>query len=225
MKKNAIVILFLLSLSLSLSGCIESKDDLSLVKENMSEYGEVYFYSDNMDLPMSVVSGFREEPYKYDGKSSIKFDFALVVARLDNADDEYLEITIDGEREKVLLKYNYLTGTHVADLQRKLSGDENISIFYLGKEANMVCKSKEFAVSAEKALEIGTEYFSEKIAQLRVDDDLNAECYLKLLDNVSGGFKEVYWLFSIYSLNGEMSNVIISTVNGQILANDGQNLI
>ncbi len=225
MKKNILVLLLLVCLSFSFSGCDEEKDNLSLVKDNMSEYGEVYFFSDNPDLPMSVVSGYREEPYKYDGKSEIKFDFALVIARLDNADDEYLDVTIDGQQQKVLLKYNFLTGTHVADLQTKLSGDEKICISYLGREANVICKSKDFSVNAEKALEIGTQYFNEKIDKVRSGSKLNAECYLKLLDDISGGFSEVYWLFSIYTSDGEMSNVIISTANGQILANGGQNLI
>ncbi len=224
MKKTIFTIMFLLCL-LPLSGCIESKDNISLVKENMSEYGEVYFFSENQNLPMSVVSGYREEPYKYDGKSNVKFDFALVIARLDNADDEYLEITIDGEKQRVLLEYNYLTGTHVADLQRKLYGDETICVSYLGQEADLTCKSKDFAVSAEKAIEIGANYLNEKINKLRDGDDFDAECYLKLLDNISGGFSQVYWLFSIYSSNGEMSNVIISTLNGQILANSGENLV
>ena len=134
MKKIALFAALCLFL-MPMAGCSQSKDNLTLVKENMSEYGEVYFFSSNQNLPMSVVSGSREEPYAYDGKSMVKFDFALVVARLDGTDSEYLQVTIDGEPSQVLLEYNFRTGTHVADLQTKLSGDEEISVSYLGEQA------------------------------------------------------------------------------------------
>lgn len=224
MKKIALFAALCLFL-MPMAGCSQSKDNLTLVKENMSEYGEVYFFSSNQNLPMSVVSGSREEPYAYDGKSMVKFDFALVVARLDGTDSEYLQVTIDGEPSQVLLEYNFRTGTHVADLQTKLSGDEEIVVSYLGEQAELVCASKDFGVSAEQALQIATQHLDEKITSLRNGDELLAECYLKLLDSISGGFSQVFWLFSIYSVEGEMTNVIISASNGQILANGEQNMI
>ena len=206
-------------------GCGGEVDLYTLVSNNMSEMSDVYFFSDNENLPVSLASGRREEPYVYDGESEAKCDFALIIARLDNSDSEYVSVTIDGETEQVLLEYNYMTGTHVADLERRLTGEEKISISYLDQQANLICKSSEFVVSATQAIEIGASRLSTQIEQLRDGNTLNGECYLKLLDDVSGGFSEVFWLFSVYSNQGEMKNVIISTVSGDVLVGNEQNMV
>lgn len=206
-------------------GCGAEVDRLELVQQNMSEISNVYFFSDNLNLPVSIASGVREEPYAYDGLSNEKCVFALIIARLDNSDDEYVTVNIDGEEKQVLLEFNYRTGTHMADLEQTLSGDEVITIKFLDQEANLVCKSTDFEIDASQALEIGAENLSWFIDSLRNGNHLNGECYLKLLDNISGGFSDIFWLFSVYSADGEMQNVIISTENGSVLAGGEQNVI
>ncbi len=211
--------------SLMLFGCGSQVDRLTLVQENMSEKSEVYFFSDNLNLPISIASGVREDPYGYDGESNDKCEFALIIARLDNSDNEYVTVNIDGEEKQVLLEFNYRTGTHMADLEQTLTGDEVITVKFLDEEANLVCKSNDFKVDANQALEIGTENLSSFIDSLRSGNNFNGECYLKLLDNISGGFSDIFWLFSVYSADGEMQNVIISTENGSVLAGAEQNVI
>lgn len=211
--------------SLMLFGCGSQVDRLTLVQENMSEKSEVYFFSDNLNLPISIASGVREDPYGYDGESNDKCEFALIIARLDNSDNEYVTVNIDGEEKQVLLEFNYRTGTHMADLEQTLTGNEVITVKFLDEEANLVCKSNDFKVDANQALEIGTENLSSFIDSLRSGNNFNGECYLKLLDNISGGFSDIFWLFSVYSADGEMQNVIISTENGSVLAGAEQNVI
>lgn len=211
--------------SLMLFGCGSQVDRLTLVQDNMSEKSEVYFFSDNLNLPISIASGVREDPYGYDGESNDKCVFALIIARLDNSDNEYVTVNIDGEEKQVLLEFNYRTGTHMADLEQTLTGDEVITVKFLDEEANLVCKSNDFKVDANQALEIGTENLSSFIDSLRSGNNFNGECYLKLLDNISGGFSDIFWLFSVYSADGEMQNVIISTENGSVLAGAEQNVI
>lgn len=211
--------------SLMLFGCGSQVDRLTLVQENMSEKSEVYFFSDNLNLPISIASGVREDPYGYDGESNDKCEFALIIARLDNSDNEYVTVNVDGEEKQVLLEFNYRTGTHMADLEQTLTGDEVITVKFLDEEANLVCKSNDFKVDANQALEIGTENLSSFIDSLRSGNNFNGECYLKLLDNISGGFSDIFWLFSVYSADGEMQNVIISTENGSVLAGAEQNVI
>ncbi len=211
--------------SLMLFGCGSQVDRLTLVQENMSEKSEVYFFSDNLNLPISIASGVREDPYGYDGESNDKCEFALIIARLDNSDNEYVTVNVDGEEKQVLLEFNYRTGTHMADLEQTLTGNEVITVKFLDEEANLICKSNDFKVDANQALEIGAENLSSFIDSLRSGNNFNGECYLKLLDNISGGFSDIFWLFSVYSADGEMQNVIISTENGSVLAGAEQNVI
>ena len=124
--------------SLMLFGCGSQVDRLTLVQENMSEKSEVYFFSDNLNLPISIASGVREDPYGYDGESNDKCEFALIIARLDNSDNEYVTVNVDGEEKQVLLEFNYRTGTHMADLEQTLTGNEVITVKFLDEEAKVL---------------------------------------------------------------------------------------
>lgn len=223
MKKNMWCLVALLPVIFAL-GCGAQPDMLSQVKDNMSEASDVYFASENDKLPITISSGRREEPYAYDGVSRPKCNFALVIASLDSCESEMITISINGSSEDVILEYNYRTGTHLADLERRLSGDEEIEIKYVNEVAKMNCKSKQFNVSADEAVAIGSEKLADFIKPL-CGKEFAGECYLKILDNISGGFNEVFWLFSVLNSEGEMRNVIISTQNGAVLAGGEQNVI
>lgn len=205
-------------------GCSQY-DELSLVKANMSERSDVYFFSDNPEFNVSICSGQREEPYAYDGYSRTKLDFALLTAKLDSCETEIAYITIDGAEQKVLLEFNYVTSNHVADLEQKLTGHEQIYIKYGEKSATLVCKSENFGVSADEAIALGVETMMEFIIPLCDQNNFYGECYLKILDSLSGGFDEVFWLFSVLDQNGHFENIVISTNQPIVLAGINENVI
>lgn len=209
---------------LALFGCGQT-DCQTLVRENMSEKSDVYYFSDNADFLVSVCSGQREEKYAYDGKSDKKVDFALVIAELSQAQDEMVKVTINGVESDLILEYNYRTGKHMADLERKLSDEEEISITYMDKTASLKCKSKDFKVSADQAIELGMKNLEEFISPLCQGKNFKGECYLKIMDGLSGGTSEPLWLFSVLDEKGEMKNVIISTNEPIVLADGKQNML
>lgn len=225
MKKFAITSFVCATVGMAfICGCAQY-DELSLVKANMSERSDVYFFSDSTDLPMSLCSGTREEPYAYDGYSRTKLDFALLTAELDSCDAEIVYVTIDGVEKKVLLEYNYKTAKHVADLEQKLSGNEEILIKFGEKSANLVCKSANFGVSADDAIALGVETMMEFITPLCDQNNFYGECYLKILDSLSGGFDEAFWLFSVIDREGHVENLVISTNQQIVLAGAGLTVI
>lgn len=211
------VAIFIIMNAIFVSACTQY-DELSLVKANMSERSDVYFFSENSDLQASICSGMREEPYIYDGCSQGKLDFALLTMQLDLCDDEIAYITIDGVEQKVLLEFNYVTSKHVADLERKLTGNEQILIKIGEKSANFVCKSANFEISSDQAIALGVETMMEFITPLCDQNNFYGECYLKILDSLSGGFDEVFWLFSVLDRNGHFENIVISTNQPIVLA-------
>lgn len=226
MKKYA-TILFVCVAGIILSlccGCMRY-DELSLVKANMSEKSDVYFFSDNPDFQVSLCSGEREEPYAYDGYSRNKLGFALLTAQLGSCDPEIVYITINGDEQKVLLEFNYVTSNHVADLEQKLSGNEEILIKFGEKSANLACKSANFGVSADDAIALGVETMMEFITPLCDQNNFYGECYLKILDGLSGGFDKIFWLFSVLDQNGHIENIVISTNQPIVLAGAAENVI
>ncbi len=223
--KKIIFTLAIFFVVLGISGCSSKMTNLDLVVNNMSEETEVYYCSDSGETPFSISSGFREEPFKYDGSNQKKVVFALITARLDTNAPEYIDVIIDGVKKTILLQYNFITGTHIADLEILLKGTEQIAVDYLGNNINMICQSNFFEVKADQAIEIAVEQLGEDISSLREGDKLFAECYLRVLDKVVGGFDKTFWLFSICSVSGEMNNVIISTADGKILASSQQYVV
>lgn len=223
LKKLFLGVLCILPI-VGLAGCGEM-DSLSLVKNNMSEMTNVYYFSDNDNLKVSLASGQRETTYQYDGKSTEKVDFSLIVAELDSCDTELCQVLIDGETTDVLLEFNYRTGKHMADLQKKLTGEEVIQIIYGDETANMVNKSKDFAVSSEQALQIGVEYLKDFIEPLCEDKNFNGECYLRIMDTLTGEENGALWLFSVLSNDGQVKNIIISTTEPNVLADDNGDVI
>lgn len=226
MKKHTTT-LFACAFGIGLSfccGCVQY-DELNLVKANMSERSDVYFFSDNPDLQVSLCSGEREEPYAYDGYSCNKLGFALLTAQLGSCDTEIAYITIDGREQEVLFEFNYVTSNHVADLEQRLTGNERIYIKHGEKSANLACKSVDFGVSADEAISLGVETMMEFIAPLCDQNNFLGECYLKILDSLSGGFVDVFWLFSVLDQNGHIENIVISTNQPIVLAGAVENVI
>ncbi len=224
MKKILFLIVICIIPMLTFFGCGQV-DCISLIEKNMSERSDVYFYSDGDDMQISICSGQREEPYAYDGVSNQKLDFALITAEIDSTEPEIIMIEIDDQNEEVLLEYNYLTGKHMADLERKLSGEEYIKIFYLDKEISMVCKSNDFQISSKEAIKLGFNALNAIIEPLCDGDIFNGECYLKILDKLSGDFNDIFWLFSVLDKDGNINNVIISTNEPYVFADNQNNMI
>jgi len=209
--------LFVLPLVLILGGC--STNYVELAKENMSEITNAYFYGKCDEFEISLSSGRREEPYIYDGKNGDICDFALVTMDLNSEKDkEIVVFSINSNAFSCVLEYNAITGTFMADLEREISEDDNISVKFENSQINLICQSKDFQVDGNKAIEIGVNEFFEDFENMIEKQELKAECYLKILDNLSNGFEKSFWCFTIVDTKGNHFNVIIDTNSGNILA-------
>lgn len=200
-----------------LGGCSPNK--LEVVRENISEITYDYFYGKCDEFEIAISSGEREEPYSYDGQTSPKCDFALAVVRLDSTKErEMLTFSINGDAESQIFEYNIMTGTFMYDFERRFSADDVIAVKYGNTQITLDNISKEFEIDCEKAFEIGVSTFDEEISSLFEKEDFKAECYLKILDNLSNNFDNRYWCFSIVNEEGEHLNCIIDLSSGEVVA-------
>ena len=204
-------------LALLMTGCGQSQYDMAISK--MSEITYSYFYGKCDTFEISISSGEREEPYVYDGKSQEKCDFALVTAKI-NTNSEKINMTfsINGEASSQILEYNIMTGTYMVDLEQQLDADDQISVKYGNTQISVDCKSKEFAIGYQKAIEIGVNEFSEDMTKVTESGEFKAECYLKILDNISNNYDSSFWCFSIVDEKSQHLNCIIDTQTGNIVA-------
>ncbi len=207
----------LLPLAFAMSGCSKSHEEM--IAENMSEITYTYFYGKCDEFEISISSGEREEPYIYDGRNEEKCDFGLVVAKLNSkAEKESMVFSINGDASSGLLEYNLMTGTYMLDIERQFSQDDVISVKYGNTQITLDCLSKDFVVDYNSAIQIGVQEFSEEISSMIQKEELKAECYLKILDNLSNGFETRFWCFSIVNIEGEHLNCIIDVETGEITA-------
>lgn len=216
MKKKLLPLLAL-PCCLMLAGC--SPNYIQMTKDNMSEITESYFYGECDAFKVSISSGTREDPYVYDGVCKESCVFALVNMDLPSSrDKESVTFTINGESSSVIVEYNHVTSTYMADLEKSIAGDSVISVKYGNTEIALNQSSNNFSIDYGKAIEIGVNEFREEIVSLVQKDELKAECYLKVLDKLTNSYEDPFWCFTIVDQKGNHLNCIIDITTGEVLA-------
>jgi len=219
MKKFGILVLMLGMFGAILSGC--GKKTVEFVYENMSEKTEVYFYGETTEVYASISSGKREETYLMNGISERKVDFALLAVNFYNeALGDVINVTLKiGEKETtVSLERNSINNTYMVDLEKRLLGDESISMDYMEEHIEFANVSKDFKIGANKAIEIASKELSKFIMKEKKMSSLNSECYLRVLDKRANNFDEMFWVFTVVNIKNENYSVVISTVDGSVLS-------
>ncbi len=219
MKKKIFLAGLLAVVALSLFGCGKSLQ--TRIEENLSEHTCVYYYAEGEGYYATLSSGEREDEYLLNGKSEKKVDFALLAIKPSVGTSEKIikaNVAINGESKLYELELNDLNFTYMVDLEQRLSGDESISVEYAGQTLEMQNLSKDFAIDDVKAIEIACNELSDKIDGIRRGNNLNAECYLRVLDKKANNFDNMFWCFTVVTTDKQTFSVIISTVDGSILA-------
>ena len=201
------------------SGC--GKKTVDYVNENMSEKTEIYFLGETDEVYVTLSSGEREEEYLMNGKSEKKVDFGLLTVNFFNevvGNAINVKLSVDGTVQTVMLELNQFNSTYMVDLERKFSGNEKILIEYMDDEIELVNMSKDFGVSADKAIAIASKEISKKITKTKKLSSLNAECYLRVLDKHANNFQDLFWVFTVVNVKNETYSVVISTVDGSVLS-------
>ncbi len=217
MKKKIFLGCLLAAICVTCFGC--GVDTLKLVRENMSEVTEVYYYGESENFTASISYGQREKDYKVDGKSGENVDFCLLTLSLNQtSSDEIKKVTlsIDGEQQEIEALLNLNNGAYMVDLERKLTGQEVITLTF-GEEVNLYPVSNDFEVDSKKAIEIASRELEGKILEKKKFTTLNGECYLRILDKRKNNPDDTYWCFTIFNVDGKDYSVIISTKDGSVL--------
>lgn len=219
MKKKIFLVGLLAVVAVSLFGCGKSLE--ARVEENLSERTCVYYFAEGEGCYATLSSGEREEEYLLNGKSENKVDFALLSIKPSTNTAAKLikaNVSINDHSQVYELELNDLNGAYMVDLEQRLSGDESIVVEYAGEALELQNLSKDFVIDDAKAIEIACNELAEKIDAIRKGNNLNAECYLRVLDKKANNFDDMFWCFTVVGTDKQTFSVIISTVDGSILA-------
>lgn len=224
MKTNKIKIsictlLFFLICGITFSACtfnISTK-----VKQNISELAEELFFGENEDAFVTVTSGYREQPFEYDGICNESVDFCVVDVVFKNSNplsEIDAQISINDNNHQITLEKNPFKSSFMIDLQKSIDVTDHICLTINEKPIELSCKSKDFAITYEKALNIGIESTLEKLKNLTTRGKFKGECYLKIINNPLQNSKLFYWFFSVKGQDGSNFSVIIDPTTGSVLA-------
>lgn len=219
MKGKSFVLGVLLLAFFGFLGCGTKTQDC--VMENMSEMTKVFYFGENEKLYATLSVGEREKEYVMDGKSTSKVDFSLLsVIFFENQDKNviHVSVSINNVSSTYELEYNSMANAYMVDLEKKLNGDEKVLIAYDGMSLELQNLSKDFGVDYEQAISIACIELKDKIEKEKQYNDLNGECYLKVMDKRGNNFKDFFWCFTILNNQNESFSIIISTVDGSVLA-------
>lgn len=217
MKKLIMCLMFLL-LPMMLIGCSQVKIG---VEESMSEITHTYFAGRNGDDRASISVGKREEPYKIDGIHNKELDFSLITLSLAQPkEDNTLKatLTVNGKDSEILLDLHPVYHSYMVDIGYCLKDNDEVKLTFGNKVIVFSNISKDFAINYEKALEIAQNTLIDEISDRTNNDILEGECYLQVLNEISPNFDDMFWCFTLVGKDKKVFRVIISVVDGSILA-------
>ena len=219
MKKKFVLGLMIVFLGVTLFGC--GMSTLKLVQDNMSEITKVYYFGENENFGATISCGEREENYIMNGKSDKLVDFCLLSVKLNNETQKELikaKVYIDDEINDCELLLNKKNKAYMIDLEKTLNGQEKIFLEIDGHKQELIAISNDFQIDYNNALKIASENLEDKIVKAKSFVNLNAECYLRVLDKNSKDLNGTYWCFSVFNVDGENFSIIISKIDGSVFA-------
>lgn len=219
MKKIVIFLFLCLILSFSFFAC--TKNIEGAVRGNMSEIRYNAFAVKNENFKVNFMSGERENPYEYDGKSAGKCDFGVITVVF----KEFctfmkvpFSMSIGDEKIDGLLEKNPYNESFMADTGRRVKDDSVIKV-KIGDwdEVNLENISNDFKINYENALKIGINELNNELNSCYIKGKFKGECYLKIITSDNFNSDEFFWSFSVISYELKNYSVIIDINSGKIL--------
>lgn len=225
MKKFYFFISLILFASLVLVSCVDNT--YNLVKDNLSEIREnILCYSDE-DVFVTFMSGSREENYVADGISDNLVDFAVITLDFYSKDYAYNEkkvsyaTTIEGVEYSGEMLNNPYDNSFVVDLSVNATDITELQIDFVIDDTSCVATlsqvNGEWSYNHLDAVQIICKDLKHYIGQYVENNQLNAECYIKVVHNTEYP-TQYYWCVQIVTTNGTSMTEIINPTTGEILA-------
>ena len=219
MFKKVLAMLSLVVVCLSVAGC--GKTIQNYVEENMSEITNEYYQAENDNIYATLSVGTREKDYLYNGQSTESVNFMLLTLTFKNdMRDKVIHVQVKSGENTVSVEaeLNNLSDAYMVDLVDTIVLGDMVEIVYENETLPLTKVSNDFQIDAQKAITIACENLSEKLEACKSYNNFNAECYLRVLNQKQNNFNELYWCFTCLNYEGESFSIIISTVDGEILA-------
>ena len=206
-------------------GC--SMNLVSAVENNLSEIRKNVFEGKNDSLIVSFMSGVREEPYEYNGKSEENIDFGIFTVYFNEFVGSYkvpFVATINDEKFEGMIEKHPFNESYMVDIGYVAPDDAEI-IISINNGAGVVLEniSSSWNVNWEQALELGKTYLNDELNEILSAGKFEAECYLKPVTDEEFISGQYFWAFSIINTNFQKYIVIFDVNSGDLLVKNKSN--
>ena len=192
-------------------------------ERNLSELRDEVMVAAGDGMKISLISGVREDPFVIDGAPGEKKPFTVVT------------ITPDGFNENAAFSYSLYIGeskfegnfskhpfknTWSFEISERAEGSAALTVTCDGYAENFELKSvrTEEMIDAAAALEIAEIRLKDRIKEHTVSGELNAEIYIRFLENPISSEGGYYWYVAFVPEKYEVYAVLIDPLTREIAA-------
>lgn len=218
--RASVIILMCALCALCFFGC--GKSNLEKYGNNISELRERLFAAENADYKITAISGRREDPYELDGVSVSKRDFTVITVTpaVFEANKIYrYKVTVgDAVYEGDFLPHPFAQSLS-ADIPVAVAED---FVLVLNDSAEKSFELKSVVtgelISSEKAFSIALDKLKSELKRFRSKGKLNAEIYIRLMENPIDGSGGYFWYVAFVGENKETVAVLLKGDTGAVSA-------
>ncbi len=204
----------------------KKEDKIDLSYANIAEVRYNLFSAEDNNLIVTFMSGKREEPYVLDGvpQKEVEFGIVTIVFKIEkpNVEDVTAVLNINDKQYTSNLEENPFDGTYVYDIKTVVKDDDNLTINITwgdnNKAYNLQIQSQNWSCDWKKALKIASNEFKTEIENFTVNGKLEAEIYVKIIEDPSKNLDKKYWYVGLLSKTGKKIALIIDPETDEILA-------
>ena len=219
-KTKKIIIILCVMVGLLFCACAIN---VKTIIDKTSDLMSVFFFADANWGEVEVYCGQREKQFEYDGVSTSKVDYGIIKICFDEKLEQStidISFQVNEKKTNLTLEKNPFDQSYMIDIEKQISSNSVVKINILNsvyEEIIVDCQSKNWQITDKEALEIA----GESLQQFMIENsknNLDYECYLKVVHNVQDGKRLYFYTFSIKTNQHKNSGVVIDVNTGEVLA-------
>jgi len=207
------------------AACAACTPSMERLGHLVSELRENIFVGESDNFRVSIITGFREDPFLMDGRVGELRDFTLITLtpKSETSEGNYTFVTtVDGVQFRGAFLPHPFSNTLSAEINVR-AGQNEIPLTVInaaGVEESLFAKSvlTEQMIGVEKALEIAENKLRYSLEVFKVNGVLQAEIYIRIMPNPidnSGGY---HWYVAFIGQNQTIFAVLIDPISMQVVA-------
>lgn len=223
-KKIAVKILCAALIAAAVCACLCGcgKTNLEKYSSSISELRENLYAAENAEYKVTAISGMREDPYELDGASKGKREFTVITITPANFDAganyRYRVVVGDETYEGDFLPHPFAQSLS-ADIPKTVTSEFTVAVICGGEQTfEMENAVTGELISAEKALTIALDKLKNEIKRFRSKGKLNAEIYVRLIENPIDGNGGYFWYVAFVGAEKDTVAVLLTGDTGAVSA-------